>query len=173
MDKYHEKYILLAESLKLAKILRSFAGQRSRSSDTSTGSDDGLGDDAVQPEDTATAAATPAASSPALGPADVHYMTLAAINVKKVVELCPSLVPPLPRASLPHRGSTRAPSAHGMEGAPVWCPSLASSAGAATAPSSRLFRRWSDARAACRTSLKRFAATTCATARWNACCARA
>ena len=56
-------------------------------SDTSSGSDGGLGDDAVQPEDTATAAATPAASSPALVPADVHYMTLAAINVKKVVEL--------------------------------------------------------------------------------------
>ena len=56
-------------------------------SDTSTGSDDGLGDDAVQPEITATAAATPAASSPALGPADAHYMTQAAINMMKVVEL--------------------------------------------------------------------------------------
>ena len=51
-------------------------------SESSTGSED-----AEQPEDAATADATADASSPALGPADEHFMTKPTIMVKKVTEL--------------------------------------------------------------------------------------
>ena len=82
-------------------------------SDTSTASEDGFGDDAVQPEDTATAAATPAASSPALGPTDAHFMTQAAINMKKVVELKAACVERnlLQSGNKRHLASVSAPSA--------------------------------------------------------------